>query len=60
MNAACYQDKRKDEEIRSLPNSCPPYPHKRWTKEALIKALDKMEGARKASKFIPKVITLLM
>ena len=57
-DAEYYQERRKDEEIGSLLNGCPPYPHKSWTKEALIEALDKLEGTRKASKFISKVITV--
>ena len=58
MLSTTYQETRKGEEIGSLLNGCPPYPHKRWTKEALVEALDKLEGTRKASKFIAKVITL--
>ena len=60
MDAEYYQEKRKDEDIRSLLSGCPPYPYKSWTKEALVKALalDKLEGTRKASKFISKVIAL--
>ena len=35
MDAEYYQENRKDEEIGSLLNGCPPYPHKRWIRKRL-------------------------